>query len=157
MKNNPLISVVVPIYNTSKYLPRCLNSIIHQTYQNLEIILIDDGSTDNSYQIAKSYAMKDPRVKLIHQKTLVNPPQGIMVLKLPPVNILVLSTATIKSPKILLNNSCFLLVSKTPHFPSAAFITNVSSKIPFRMYTLILSVKNINPNPTKPIFCTFLP
>lgn len=68
MKNNPLISVVVPIYNTSKHLPHCLNSIIHQTYQNLEIILIDDGSTDNSYQIAESYAMKDPRVKLIHQK-----------------------------------------------------------------------------------------
>ncbi len=68
MKNNPLISVVVPIYNAEKYLPNCLDSIINQTYQNLEIILVDDGSTDNSCQIAKSYAKKDSRIKLIHQK-----------------------------------------------------------------------------------------
>ena len=68
MKNNPLVSIVVPIYNTAKYLPACLDSIINQTYQNLEIILVDDGSTDNSYQIAKDYAKKDSRIKLIHQK-----------------------------------------------------------------------------------------
>lgn len=68
MKNNPLVSIIVPIYNTAKYLPACLNSITNQTYQNLEIILIDDGSTDNSYQIAKNYTKKDPRIKLIHQK-----------------------------------------------------------------------------------------
>ena len=68
MKNNPLVSVVIPVYNTAKYLPRCLDSIIHQTYHNLEIIIIDDGSTDDSYIIAKKYATKDPRIKLIHQK-----------------------------------------------------------------------------------------
>lgn len=68
MKNNPLISIIVPIYNAAKYLPACLDSIINQTYQNLEIILVDDGSTDNSYQIAKDYAKKDPRIKLLHQK-----------------------------------------------------------------------------------------
>lgn len=68
MKNNPLVSIIVPIYNTAKYLPTCLNSTINQTYQNLEIILVDDGSTDNSYQIAKDYTKKDPRIKLIHQK-----------------------------------------------------------------------------------------
>lgn len=68
MKNNPLISIIVPIYNAAKYLPVCLDSIINQTYQNLEIILVDDGSTDNSYQIAKSYAKKDPRIKLVHQE-----------------------------------------------------------------------------------------
>lgn len=68
MKNNPLISIIIPIYNTEKYLPRCLDSVVHQTYNNLEIILIDDGSTDNSYQIAKDYSAKDSRIKLIHQK-----------------------------------------------------------------------------------------
>ena len=68
MKNNPLVSIVVPIYNTAKYLLACLDSIINQTYQNLEIILVDDGSTDDSYQIAKDYAKNDPRIKLIHQK-----------------------------------------------------------------------------------------
>ena len=67
-KNNPLVSIIVPIYNTAKYLPSCLDSIINQTYQNLEIILIDDGSTDNSYQIAQKYSQKDPRIKLFHQK-----------------------------------------------------------------------------------------
>lgn len=68
MKNNPLVSIVVPIFNAAKYLPACLDSVTNQTYQNLEIILVDDGSTDNSYQIAKSYAKKDPRIKLVHQK-----------------------------------------------------------------------------------------
>ncbi len=68
MKNNPLVSIIVPIFNAAKYLPACLDSVTNQTYQNLEIILVDDGSTDNSYQIAKSYAKKDPRIKLVHQK-----------------------------------------------------------------------------------------
>ncbi len=62
------MSIVVPIYNTAKYLPACLDSIINQTYQNLEITLVDDGSTDDSYQIAKDYAKKDSRIKLVHQK-----------------------------------------------------------------------------------------
>ena len=62
-----LVSVIVPIYNTAKYLPKCLDSIIGQTYQNLEIILIDDGSTDNSGKIADDYAKKDSRIKVIHQ------------------------------------------------------------------------------------------
>ena len=73
-KNNPLVSVIIPIFNTSKYLPTCLDSVIGQTYQNLEIILVDDGSTDNSYQIAKEYSKKDSRIKLIHQKN-----QGLSV------------------------------------------------------------------------------
>ena len=64
----PLISIIVPIYNTAKYLPRCLNSIIHQTYQNLEIILVNDGSTDNSSEISEEYHQKDSRIKLIYQK-----------------------------------------------------------------------------------------
>lgn len=66
-KNNPLISVIVPVYNTAKYLPRCLDSILAQTYNNLEIIIVDDGSTDNSAKIIKSYAQKDPRIKSFHQ------------------------------------------------------------------------------------------
>ena len=68
MKNNPTISIIIPIYNTAKYLPNCLDSIVNQTYKNLEIILIDDGSTDNSYKIAAEYAKKDSRIKLIYQK-----------------------------------------------------------------------------------------
>ena len=62
------ISVIVPIYNTSKHLKKCLDSIINQTHQNLEVILIDDGSTDQSGQIADHYAKQDSRIKVIHQK-----------------------------------------------------------------------------------------
>ena len=68
IKGSPKVSVIVPIYNTSKYLPKCLDSIIGQSYQNLEIILIDDGSTDDSGKIADDYAKKDKRIKVFHQK-----------------------------------------------------------------------------------------
>lgn len=68
MNHNPLISIIVPIYNTAKYLPRCIDSILNQTYKNLEIILIDDGSTDNSGQLADKYAKNDKRIKVVHQK-----------------------------------------------------------------------------------------
>ncbi len=62
------ISVIIPIYNVEKYLARCLDSIINQTFQNLEIICIDDGSTDNSLTIAEEYANKDKRISIIHQE-----------------------------------------------------------------------------------------
>lgn len=63
----PLISVIIPVYNVEKYLSQCLDSVIGQTYQNLEIIIIDDGSTDNSGKMCDIYAQKDPRVQVIHQ------------------------------------------------------------------------------------------
>ena len=65
---NDLISVIVPIYNVEKYLRRCLDSIINQTYKNLEIILVDDGSPDNCPEICDEYARKYERVKVIHKK-----------------------------------------------------------------------------------------
>ena len=68
LPTQPLVSIIVPIYNTARYLPACLDSIIAQTYQNLEIILIDDGSTDHSGQIADIYTKKDSRIKVTHQK-----------------------------------------------------------------------------------------
>lgn len=63
----PLISVIVPIYNVAQYLHQCINSIINQTYKNLEIILVDDGSTDESGKICDEYAQKDNRIIVIHQ------------------------------------------------------------------------------------------
>ena len=66
MMNNELISVIVPIYNVDKYLEKCINSIINQTYNNLEIILIDDGSTDNSGKICDKYKNMDNRIIVIH-------------------------------------------------------------------------------------------
>ncbi len=66
--NNPKISVVVPVYNVEKYLRQCIDSILNQTYDNLEIILVNDGSTDNCPEICDEYAHKDSRVKVIHKK-----------------------------------------------------------------------------------------
>ena len=62
------ISVIVPIYNSEKYLHRCINSIISQTYKNLEIILVDDGSTDNSGMICDQLATQDERIRVFHKK-----------------------------------------------------------------------------------------
>lgn len=64
----PLVSIIVPIYNTDKYLDKCINHIVNQTYKKLEIILVNDGSTDNSKNICNNWALKDNRIKVIHQK-----------------------------------------------------------------------------------------
>lgn len=68
LNNNPLISVVVPIYNVEKYLRRCVESIRCQTYSNLEIILVDDGSPDSCGKICDAYRNTDNRIKVIHKK-----------------------------------------------------------------------------------------
>ena len=61
-----MISVVIPVYNTEPYIKKCLDSVIYQTYGDLEIILIDDGSTDGSPQICDEYAAKDDRIRVYH-------------------------------------------------------------------------------------------
>ena len=63
-----LVSVIIPAYNVKKYLRECLHSVIHQTYKDLEIILVDDGSTDGSGAICEKYRTKDSRIQVIHQK-----------------------------------------------------------------------------------------
>lgn len=67
MNSTELISVIVPVYNVEAYLPKCLETICHQTYRNLEIILVDDGSTDSSGRICDEFAKKDQRTVVIHQ------------------------------------------------------------------------------------------
>jgi glycosyltransferase involved in cell wall biosynthesis len=64
----PKISVIIPVYNVESYLHRCINSILNQTFQDFEIILINDGSNDKSGQICDDYAQKDKRIKVIHKK-----------------------------------------------------------------------------------------
>lgn len=68
MQSKPLISVIVPVYDVEKYLARCIESIINQTYTNLEIILVDDGSPDKCGEICDSYARKDSRIKVLHKE-----------------------------------------------------------------------------------------
>ncbi len=65
---NPLISVVVPVYNVERYLDRCIESIVGQTYKNLEIILVDDGSPDNCGTVCDEWAEKDARIKVFHKE-----------------------------------------------------------------------------------------
>lgn len=67
-ENKPLVSVVLPIYNVEKYLPKCLDSVLGQSYNNLEIVCVNDGSLDGSAQIVEEYMKKDGRIVLINQK-----------------------------------------------------------------------------------------
>lgn len=65
--NKPLVSVIVPCYKVEQYLPNCINSVVNQTYDNWELILVDDGSPDNCGKIADEYVRRDKRIKVIHK------------------------------------------------------------------------------------------
>ena len=66
--NNPTISVIVPVYNAEKYLSRCIDSILVQTFTCFELLLVDDGSTDCSGRICDEYAKRDTRIRVIHKE-----------------------------------------------------------------------------------------
>lgn len=68
MKNNKLVSIILPVYNVEEYLEECFNSIVEQTYSNIEIIFVDDGSTDNSANLLDRYKEIDSRVKVFHKE-----------------------------------------------------------------------------------------
>ena len=68
MQQDILVSVIVPVYNVEEYLARCVDSILSQTYRNLEVILVDDGAKDSSGTICDSYAQRDTRVKVVHKE-----------------------------------------------------------------------------------------
>ena len=63
-----MISVIIPVYNTRQYLSACLDSLLAQTYADLELLFIDDGSTDGSSELLDSFAEKDSRIRVIHQE-----------------------------------------------------------------------------------------
>ena len=68
MNQCPKISIIVPIYKTEQYLQRCIDSILAQTFTNFELLLIEDGSPDNSGKICDKYALKDSRIKVYHKE-----------------------------------------------------------------------------------------
>ena len=63
-----LVSIVIPIYNVEKYIHKCIESVLGQTYKNLEIILVEDGSPDRCPSICDKYAQEDKRIKVVHKK-----------------------------------------------------------------------------------------
>ncbi|MBQ7880524.1 MAG: glycosyltransferase [Clostridia bacterium] len=68
MENDELISIIIPVYKVEKYLDKCVESVVNQTYKNLEIILVDDGGPDTCPQICENWAKKDARIKVIHKQ-----------------------------------------------------------------------------------------
>lgn len=68
MASSALVSVIIPVYNTAPYLQKCVESVLNQTYPHFEVILVDDGSTDDSPQLCDQLALQDARVRVIHQK-----------------------------------------------------------------------------------------
>ena len=70
----PLVSVIIPVYKVEQYLDECVASVVNQTYRNLEIILVDDGSPDDSGAICDEYAARDSRIRVIHKEN-----EGLMM------------------------------------------------------------------------------
>lgn len=68
MKEKQLVSIIVPVYNVEKYIERCIDSILEQSYEEIEVLLIDDGSTDNSGKICDEASQKDKRITVVHKK-----------------------------------------------------------------------------------------
>lgn len=68
MRNNPKLSIIIPIYNAEQFIRRCIDSILEQTYTDFELLLIDDGSTDDSSRICDVYSENDSRIKVFHKK-----------------------------------------------------------------------------------------
>ena len=68
MKRQPLVSIIIPVYNAEQYLKECIDSVWNQTYENLDIVLVDDGSKDNSPKMCDKFARKDGRIQVIHKE-----------------------------------------------------------------------------------------
>lgn len=95
--NRTKVSIIVPVYNTANYLDRCMESILRQTHTNLEVIIVNDGSTDKSADICNKYARIDRRVTVIHKRMLVFLAQEIWVLIVQKERTLLSSTQMIWS------------------------------------------------------------
>lgn len=90
-----VVSVIVPVYKVENVLHYCIDSILNQTYKNFELILVDDGSPDNSGEICDEYAKKDNRIKVVHKKTVDFPMPEMKEWLLLQVSISALLTAMI--------------------------------------------------------------
>ena len=71
LNKNPLVSIIMPVYNSSKYLEEAIDSVINQTYQNWELIAVDDGSKDHSFEILRNYSKQEKRIKVFQNKRIL--------------------------------------------------------------------------------------
>ena len=120
----PLISLLVPIYNVASYVDRCVGSLVNQTYSNLEILLVDDGSTDGSGALCDEWAKKDSRIHVVHKENgafLMRETQESNALQ---VLILLLSTGMTILPLSTAKNFIRPLPRMMPIFPSVIFVMN---------------------------------
>ena len=97
------ISLIIPVYNVSNYLPRLMETVLSQTLNDLEVILVDDGSSDDSGRICDGYAANDPRVKVIHKSNSSVSDARNAGIESSSGEYLVLQTAMITSQKTMLN------------------------------------------------------
>ena len=119
----PTVCVIIPVYNCAKWLPRCLNSVIGQTYARLEILVIDDGSTDDSGSIAEDFASRDPRMRLFRQENAGVAAARNRALSLTSSPLLMfldsddwlVETAVEKSLQMLLRENCDLVFFGMTH------------------------------------------
>lgn len=142
---NELISIIVPIFNEESYLEKCLNSIINQTYENLEIICVDDRSTDNSLEIIKKYEEKDARIKLIrqHENRGLSDARNLGIINASGKYVLFvdaddwISNETVESlyANAKSNNSDVVLFNSVENYPN---------KIRERIYTIPTENKDLN-------------
>ena len=104
---NQLLSIIVPIYNTECYLRTCIDSIINQDYKDIEVLLIDDGSTDNSLSICEEYKERDNRIKVFHKN---NEGLNLTVAVLKPSCFLAAIPCRFESTTILIGILLFLSI-----------------------------------------------
>ena len=152
-KQEELISIIIPIYNAEKYIERCINSLKNQTYKNIEIICINDGSTDNSLNILKRIAITDNRIKIIEQENKgvsvarnkgIESAKGKYIMFLDSDDWFELTTCEKVINEIDINNNDIV-----------CFNYNVVERNKIYKVNDILSLKNHIPTKIPPIVCRF--
>lgn len=155
--NKPLISIILPTYNVGKYMERCLTSCLNQSFDNFEIIIIDDCGVDNSIEVANKYSEKDERIKIISNKENMGTYQarkkgalhaiGDYILYLDPDDELKSGALKIISLQVMKNPELDLLLFNTEYVPKLKF-WNMKPKVPVGVFkknivNKILKTKNI--------------
>jgi glycosyltransferase involved in cell wall biosynthesis len=132
MQNKKKVSIIVPVYNVEHYLEECLCSIVNQTFENIEIILINDGSTDRSFEIMKDFAKKDSRIKIISQQNKgvsearnsgIRVASGEYILFVDSDDIILTNTVETLYNKIIQTNSELLIGDVLYYYPDGSKVS----------------------------------